>query len=146
MNIRSFRAADQQAVRPLILAGLGEHFGWIDAARNPDIEDITSRYLAARQTFLVAEGAGQIVGTGALITETEQVGRLVRMSVASSHRRQGIGRKLVKALLEQAKARGLRRVVLETNQNWEDAIGLYWQCGFREIDRTDGLVHMALDL
>ena len=144
MVIRSFIAADQQAIRQLVLAGLD--FGWIDATRTPNLDDITTCYLAAGQTFLVAEVEDQIVGTGALITEEKQGGRLVRMSVASAYRHQGIGRTLVRALLEQAKARGFRRMVLETNQSWEDAIGLYRQCGFREVARTDGLVHMALDL
>lgn len=146
MVIRPFAAADQQAVRRLILAGLGEHFGTIDETCNPDLDDIQTSYLTAGNTFLVVEMKGEIVGTGALITEDEQEGRLVRMSVATAYRRQGIGQAVVAALVERAKARGFKRLVLETNQGWEDAIGLYRHCGFSESARAHGLVHMELHL
>lgn len=144
--MRPFAATDQQAVRQLILAGLGEHFGMIDETRNPDLNDIQTSYITAGNTFLVVEIDGQIVGTGALITEDEQRGRLVRMSVATAYRRQGIGQALVAALVERAKERGFRYLVLETNQGWKDAIGLYRHCGFSESARTGGLIHMELQL
>ena len=37
MLIRAFEPRDQAAARQLILAGLGEHFGWIDETCNPDL-------------------------------------------------------------------------------------------------------------
>jgi len=81
-------------VRRLILTGLGEHFGWIDETRNPDLDDIAAHYTERGHTFVVAEMHGEIVGAAALKTEDETTGRIVRMSVAQSHRRQGIGRAL----------------------------------------------------
>jgi GNAT superfamily N-acetyltransferase len=144
--IRPFDAEDQHTARRLILDGLGEHFGFIDESYNPDINDILATYITAGETFVVAEIDGTIVGTGALITERAGVGRLVRMSVAREQRRQGIGRALVAHLVEQARARGFAQLVLETNQGWHDAIGLYRACGFSEAARTDGLVHMVMDL
>lgn len=144
--IRPFAAGDQFAARTLILAGLGEHFGAIDESRNPDLDDITATYLVPGQAFVVAEAQGKIVGTGALIKEQEQVGRLVRMSVASAQRRQGIGRALVAHLVSLAREHGYSRLVLETNEGWDNAVGLYQACGFSEVVQTDGLVHMVRDL
>ncbi|CAA9269377.1 MAG: hypothetical protein AVDCRST_MAG93-2561, partial [uncultured Chloroflexia bacterium] len=40
LAIRPFTPADQKAARDLVLDGLGEHFGWIDTSRNPDLDDI----------------------------------------------------------------------------------------------------------
>jgi GNAT superfamily N-acetyltransferase len=130
----------------LILLGLGEHFGFIDETCNPDIDDIPAYYLASGQTFLVAEIDGMLVGTGALIREDTQIGRIVRMSVARDLRRQGIAQALMTHLIDVARERGFARLVLETNIGWDDAIGFYQRCGFREYARGDGETHMALDL
>ncbi|MGC8780566.1 MAG: GNAT family N-acetyltransferase, partial [Anaerolineae bacterium] len=82
----------------------------------------------------------------ALVIEDAQVGRLVRVSVARAYRRRGLGRALVKRLIIIARERGLRRLWMETNDDWEPAIQLYRSCGFRAYDRRDGNIYMALDL
>lgn len=146
VTLRPFTPEDQEAARALILAGLKEHFGFIDPRYNPDLEDITESYVARGDTFLLAVRGEDILGTGALIRETAATGRIVRMSVAPEARRQGIGRLLVDRLLHAAGQRGFRRVVVETNDDWHDAIRLYRRCGFREYDRRDGEVHLALTL
>jgi ribosomal protein S18 acetylase RimI-like enzyme len=146
VTIRPFTPADQTATRRLVLNGLGDHFGQIDETMNPDLDDIETHYLTPGHRFVLAERDGTLVGAGALIEETPDTGRLVRMSVDSAHRGQGIGRTLVTHLVAEARARGYHRVVIETNDDWWDAIGLYRACGFIEFDRHSGDVHMALDL
>jgi GNAT superfamily N-acetyltransferase len=42
--------------------------------------------------------------------------------VARDHRRQGIGRALVARLVDAARARGLARLWMETNDDWTDTI------------------------
>ncbi len=142
LSIRSFEPRDQDAARHLILAGLGEHFGWIDETRNPDLDDITANYIARGATFLIAEIDGQLVGTGALIAESADTGRIVRMSVSRLHRRKGIGRALVGQLLDVAKGKGFIQVRVSTDDGWEDAIGLYRHCGFSEYQRGERGVHL----
>jgi GNAT superfamily N-acetyltransferase len=146
VTFRPFTRADQAAARRLVLSGLGDHFGTIDETMNPDLDDIETHYIRPGHQFVLAERGGELVGTGALIEEEAGVGRLVRMSVSRRHRGQGIGRALVNHLIAEARARGYRRVMIETNDDWWDAIGLYRACGFVEFDRRDGDVHMGLDL
>jgi ribosomal protein S18 acetylase RimI-like enzyme len=144
--IRPFAASDQPAARRLILLGLGEHFGFIDETRNPDIDDIAAQYLASGQTFLVAQIDGVLVGTGALIREDAQTGRIVRMSVAREQRRKGIAQALMAHLMDAARERGFARLVLETNLDWDDAIAFYQRCGFREEARAEEEIHLAFAL
>jgi GNAT superfamily N-acetyltransferase len=144
--IRPFTTSDQAATRSLILAGLADHFGTLDERLNPDLNDIAATYLCTGSQFIVAELDGEIVGLGALITESSDTGRIVRMSVARHHRGRGIGRTLVKHLLDAARARGDQRVVVETTDDWSDAIGLYHACGFTQFDHRDGDIHLAIDL
>jgi len=146
MTIRPFRPEDQMPVRTLVLSGLGDHFGAVDETMNPDLDDIAASYLRTGGRVIVAEVDGEIVGTGTLKPEALGVGRLVRMSVAGHRRGKGIGRALVDALLAQARSDGYRRVVVETNDDWWDAIGLYRACGFQTDGYRDGDIHLSLEL
>ena len=147
-KIRPFIPQDQPIARQLILEGLGGHFGFIDETINPDLDDIWQQYVASGDLFVVVESDGVIVGTGALVEENGDGinGRLLRMSVRPSHQRQGIGRGLVRHLCQQARERGYKHLLVETNNDWCDAIGLYESCGFREYDRDTESVYLQLTL
>lgn len=140
-SLRPFVPADAVAMRALVLAGLGEHWGVIDESLNPDLDNITGVYYEAGAMIIVAERDGELVGCGVLIDEPPDAGRLVRMSVRSDQRGQGLGKQLVFALLDEARHRGYARVVCETTDTWTDAIALYTRCGFREVAHHDGDVH-----
>ncbi len=150
LHIRPFSSEDQEAAQRLILAGLAERWGFLDPTKNPDLADIAQTY--GDGVFLTAwledggAAAMTLVGTGALIHEEEAVARIVRMSVARSLRRQGIGRALLERLLVHAREAGYRRVVLETTSTWSDAVAFYEQHGFRRIGEWDGDTHFSLDL
>lgn len=82
------------------------------------------------------------VGTGRL----EPSGRLGRVAVARTHRRRGIGRLIVAALLEKAAERGLERVVLHSQFH---AVPLYAQFGFEERGtpfEEAGIPHIKMEL
>ena len=144
---RTFTPADQDAARALILAGLGERFGFIDEARNPDVDDIASQYLAHGHLFLVAALVGEVVGTGALLFEADGATcQLVRVSTRRDLRGQGIARLIIAALLAEARQRQRRRIWVETDVPWRDAIALYERMGFTEYARRDGLVFLELRL
>jgi GNAT superfamily N-acetyltransferase len=78
------------------------------------------------------------VGTGCLVPQSEETAQVVGMSVAGASRRNGVGRGILEALLNHARARGFRRLILTTSEGWEDAIGFYGACGFRESVRAAG--------
>lgn len=144
--IRPFAPADQAAFRALVLAGLADHFGELDPSLNHDLDDIAINYLAHGAVVIVAEQAGRIVGAGTLIPEAPGVGRLARMSVSREARGQGLGARLVRHLIEIARARGDHLLLVETNDDWHDAIALYRACGFKDDHIANGEAHFHLDL
>src|SRR5512134_385508 len=90
--IRPFQPADQVPARALVLAGLVEHWGWLDETKNPDLVDIAAAY--AQGAFLVGYLDGQLVATGALQPVAGPLPasapltlQVVRMSVAKDLRR-----------------------------------------------------------
>lgn len=133
ISIRAFAAADQDVARRLILEGLGEHFGFIDERINTDLDDIALSYHSAH--FLLACDGDAVIGTGALVRQADGSGRIVRMSCAAAYRRRGIGSAIVEQLIERARGLGCPLVVLQTNDDWDDANGFYRAIGFAETRR-----------
>ena len=144
ITITPFRAENQAEVKSLILAGLAEHWGALDPSKNPDLDDIAATYAGA--TFLLAWLQGRIVGTGALVPKTDSVAQIVRMSVAADMRRRGIGRLILRQLVERAKSAGYRQIVLETTATWHEVIAFYTRCGFRITHYHNEDAYFALDL
>jgi N-acetylglutamate synthase-like GNAT family acetyltransferase len=128
----------------MVTTGLGEHFDKIDPTKNPDLNDIATTYAIA--DFLVAWCDGRIIGCGALVPRPGQTAEIVRMSVAADMRRQGIVSGIVERLVEIARERGNRQVILETTATWMGVIEFYLRCGFRITHYQDGEVYFARDL
>jgi GNAT superfamily N-acetyltransferase len=133
--IRPFLPIDQEAARVLILAGLKEHWGYLDETRNLDLEDIASS--CADGIFLVASLDGVIVGTGGYLPRSETEIEVVRMSVAKEMRRQGIGKQILTELCHFAGFAGFQRAILETTRTWNEVIQFYKGFGF-EFTHFDG--------
>lgn len=144
--IRPFRPADQAEARGLVLAGLGEHFGFIDETLNGDLDDIDATYIRRGDEFFVAEVDGRIAGTAGLIFESADVARIVRMSVDSELRRSGIASALVAACKEAAQRRGATDLHVFTEPHWEDAVSFYAAQGFVAYGRDSIDIHLRLPL
>ncbi len=86
-----------------------------------------------RGTFLVLYREGTPVGCGALRVLDGATAELKRMYVSPALRGKGMGRRLVAALEAEARALGVRRLVLETGIRQAAALALYRATGFRPI-------------
>jgi GNAT superfamily N-acetyltransferase len=135
---------DFAAVRALIVEGLTQRWRQYDAARNPDLEAFESYYGSA--LTVVARRAAVIVGCGTLIFEAPCVARIVRMSVADTQRRNGVGRGVLQSLIDHAVRLGYAAIVLETSADWPSAVAFYDGCGFIRTHQRDGDQHFRLDL
>jgi DNA-binding MarR family transcriptional regulator/GNAT superfamily N-acetyltransferase len=83
--------------------------------------------------FLVATVEGEPVACGAVKRIAPGIGSLKRMWVAESARGLGLGRRLLAALEEEARALGLGTLRLETNRTLTEAIALYRSAGYVEV-------------
>ena len=141
----------QSPTRNLILKGLMEHFGKLDYDLNPDLDNIYNFYNKPHQTFIIAICENQVVGSGALISESraysetsrklEDVGRICRMSVDKSLRNQNIASSILFLLENEANRFGYRKIVLETTKEWIGVQNFYLACGYIEEGERDGDAH-----
>ena len=144
ISILPFQPENQAEVKNLVLTGLTEHWGTLDPSKNPDLNDIGSTY--ANAVFLVAWQDKKIIGTGALVPRSNDTAEIVRMSVATSMRRNGIGGMILQRLCENAKSKGYKWLILETTDTWHEVIEFYKKFGFQITHYLDGDVYFALDI
>ncbi len=91
---------------------------------------------APSAVFLVAEQQGRIVGQGIGLVRRHRKGlsgRIYSLSVSQSCRRQKIGHRILVAMVEDLRSRGVNRIYLEVEQSNTPAIRLYEQYGFRSV-------------
>jgi RimJ/RimL family protein N-acetyltransferase len=137
--VRPADPGDAQGVKELGDEVSAEPEGWLamqDGWRSVGDE---RRYLRAIRRYphaavFVAEAEdGQIVGRLSIARDQHPASRHVAdlgLMVARSHRRQGIGRALLEAAVEWARASGVQKLELHVFTYNEAAIKLYEQFGF----------------
>jgi GNAT superfamily N-acetyltransferase len=92
-------------------------------------------YVAPRGLFLVLREDADVVGIGAYRPLDDDTAELKRMYLVPGARGRGLGRTLVEALIERARASGYRRLRLDTDPaSMGPAIALYRSLGFVEIE------------
>lgn len=145
--LRDFEPADQSALRRLILAGLQDRWGErFDAARNPDLDDFVTHYLDRGAEIVVFEADFEIIATGVLVPDEDNAGEIVRMSVAATHRRQGLARLVIQELIGRARRREMSEIRVLTDTPWTSAVELYRACGFAEIGSDGTDTHFVMPL
>ena len=85
-------------------------------------------------TFLVAETAQGVAGYLVAIDAADE-GEILNLAVAPNGRRHGVGRALVREILETLSDRGVRKVFLEVRESNAAARALYAGYGFKEVGR-----------
>ena len=145
--IRRSRPEDAEALRAPIDSVARER-RYIALLEAPPLEAIRAFADADNVVRLVAVSEAHIVGWA-------DVQRMVRpgfthrgvlgMGVVASHRRQGVGRALLDALLVESSALGVTRLELEVFRSNAAAIALYQQAGF-ELEGTRARARILDDL
>lgn len=101
-----------------------------------DMEDIQSSYFDNGGTFLVMTTEGTVIGMGALRRYKDQaeIGEIRRLWFLPEYHGQGLGYRMMQALLEIARQKGYRRVRLTTDSVYQSrAYNFYLRLGFRVI-------------
>ncbi|XP_073418934.1 N-acetyltransferase 8-like isoform X2 [Dendrobates tinctorius] len=101
-----------------------------------DMLDIQKYYLQREdRCFWVAESDGEIVGTVAAAPKLQEGGEkqmeLKRLSVPRRHRGRGIGAALCRTIIDFARERDYKAVVLDTSLHQASSCHLYDKMGFR---------------
>jgi putative acetyltransferase len=83
--------------------------------------------------FFISRLDGEAVGCGGIAFDGE-VAELKRMYVRPEHRGRKVAEGVLARLEEEARRRGVKRLVLETGDAQQRAIAFYSRCGFTRCD------------
>lgn len=151
LAILPYRDGDAPGIAGLIVPIQREEFGIeVTYAQQPDLHDIPGFYGQGAGGFWVAKAAGAIVGSIALRDIGAGEAALRKMFVHRDWRGRdkGVAQKLLDALLDHARAKGLRRILLGTTDKFLAAHRFYEKNGFARIaaeDLPDRFPRMAVD-
>ncbi|MEN9223229.1 MAG: GNAT family N-acetyltransferase [Thermostichus sp. BF3_bins_97] len=112
---------------------------WGEQGYRAELERPTSTVLGA----FVAPAAEapslpkELVGFG-ILWRIEEEAHIISLAVDPAHQRRGVGRKILMALLNQARAAGCQWATLEVNASNQAAIRLYESAGFLPLGRRKG--------
>lgn len=104
-----------------------ECFGdpWSEKSIASELDNPLSLWLAAMEGDTLVG----YVGSQTCMDETD----MMNIAVSPAHRRKGVGKGLIEALVEALKEKGSRCLTLEVRASNEGAIALYQNMGFAQI-------------
>lgn len=135
VDILDFDPAYREQFKRLNLAWIEKYF----KVEEPDIRALSNpeEYILARGgRVFFARYRGNIVGTCALVKETDAVYELAKMAVAPEVQGKQIGKKLCIHAIEVARQLGAKLVYLESNTSLTPALELYRKVGFYKVEST----------
>jgi GNAT superfamily N-acetyltransferase len=100
---------------------------------DPEAPWPTNQPTPPRGAYFVAYAGSRAVGMGAHRPLEEETTEVRRMYVLRSARRNGVARAILAQIEEDARARGFRRLVLETGNRQRPAMKLYESSGFHRV-------------
>jgi len=132
-EIRPARPEDGRELAELF-AVIAEERDGIATEPPVDVEARSPQFAASADRTIVADSAGEIVGSLYLSPSRFGVGELA-MAVARPWRGRGVGSALLAAAIDKAREEGLHKIALEVFPHNAAAIALYRKFGFVEEGR-----------
>lgn len=123
MNFRKATFKDVEAIHKLVNS-YAEKGLMLARARNALYETL--------RDMILAEENGEIVGVGALHIVWDELAEIRALAVAPHITKQGVGRHIVDALTEEAKALGVKTLFTLTYQ-----VGFFDKMGFIEVGKEE---------
>ena len=135
IQIRRFAPGDEGAFFALNQAWIERYFRMEEKDRKT-LGDPMGQILAPGGEILMAEDGGAAIGCCALIPMEAGAYELAKMAVSERYQGRGVGRLLMDTAIAAARAKGARRLFLETNGKLTTAIRLYETAGFVHVKRA----------
>ncbi len=139
ISIREYEPLHQLAFERIYKSWFTGHF---QMAPEPEDEYVLQHpgkaILEPGGCLLVALQDDQLAGAVALKRVDNDSFELTKMVVGEEYRGQGIGKRLVAAILQKAVSLHAKRVVLYSHSSLQDALHIYRKAGFTEVALEPG--------
>jgi putative acetyltransferase len=136
--IRDIKPADNAALARIVKNTLAEfganHPGTV--YYDPTTDALYELFQKERAVYNVAEIDGEIVGGGGIYPTDglpDDTCELVKMYLLPQARGVGLGKLLIEKCIDQAKAKGFKKIYLETMPELKQALNVYAKFGFEYL-------------
>ncbi|PUZ23895.1 carbonic anhydrase [Chitinophaga costaii] len=115
-----------------------EYAQWLDVdltfqGFEEELETLPAGYASPTGALFIAKVDGKLAGSVAIRAFDNTTCEMKRLFVRDQYKKQGVGRALAEAALEEARVLGYKRIVLDTLAHMRPAIKLYTSLGFQPI-------------
>jgi DNA-binding MarR family transcriptional regulator/GNAT superfamily N-acetyltransferase len=132
VHMRDYTATDKQVFVELNVEWVEKYFKMEEADRKA-LADPENYIIKPGGRIFFAELDGEVIGTCSLIAQGNGVYELAKMAVTESAQGHGIGNIQLQHVVDEARAMGAKRLVLETNSGLAPALHLYEKFGFHPL-------------
>ena len=137
MRIVDFEPRHASAWKSLNEAWIAKHFA-IEPADAEVLGDPVGKVIDPGGHIFMAETPdGEPIGCVGLKAMPDGGFEVIKMTVSEAARGTGLGRELMQACIDRAKALGAGQLYLETNSALAPALGLYRAMGFVDLPRQE---------
>ena len=134
VSLESATSIHARACLAAYFAELAERFeGGFDAGMAG--REIGAEFAPPHGAFFVARRAGEAVGCGGFVALDAETAEIKRVWTSPAARGLGVARAVLLAVEAEARARGFRRLRLDTNRALKEAQAMYLRAGYRDIER-----------
>jgi ribosomal protein S18 acetylase RimI-like enzyme len=142
VEIIPFSIELKQPIKTLNLEWLQKYFK-VEPKDKKVLSDPQGEIIDKGGMIFYAQYNSQIVGTVSLLKIDSTTFELSKMAVSDGNQGLGIGKKLLEHCLNEAKAKGIQKLILYSNRKLLPAIHLYESFGFTEIPVEEGVYERA---
>lgn len=137
-----FSTEYKEAIKILNLEWLQKYFK-VEPKDEKTLSDPQGEIIDKGGMIFYAQYNNQIIGTVSLLKIDDNTFELSKMAVADGNQGLGIGKKLLGHSLNEAKEKGIQKLILYSNRKLLPAIHLYESFGFIEIPLEEGVYERA---
>lgn len=143
VTIRDFTPADQSDLS-ILWKGIFDEKGWPEKYRS-GLNNIYDYFELPKGICIVAEVAGSLIGCCGLVELEGGYGLLKRFYVDNNYRRQGIGEAILSEIIQKAKTKNIKTLVLETGKSNSSGNSFYQKHNFQQFHPSQELASAWMD-
>lgn len=137
-TLRVFSKRDADGVKNLILSILTKEYPFDkNAYSDSDLASIDKVYGGQRDSFMVIEEDGGIVGTVGIKEDSRDSALLRRLFVDLKYRKKGYGSELLNKAIGFCREKGYKSIAFRCTDRMRDAMNLCLGKGFKEVEALD---------
>ena len=146
MRIRNYECGDHDICRSLWAEMVQRHRDIYDdqsiGGDEPGLEFDKHLELVGPDSIWLAEVEGEVIGFTSLIIK-DQEAEIEPVIVANKHRGKGIGERLIKYAIEEAKKLKILCLYVKPVARNKEAISFFYDCGFRTIGHIQQFIWLG---